>query len=431
MGNLNSTTDDDDEPPTPPARRALTSGFCASPERSRGRLRILCLHGYASNNDITQLQLASLRLETAHACCCDMLEATTEEPWTGMFNGLGEFSSRPFYSWFSVAAARFQRKTIGAPGGPLHSSLLHVMQHVAAHGPYDGVYGFSQGALLASYLCASAVWHNLFGLSACPFQFIICANAAGALSYPVAQAHPAHAPPREIELPIPLPSFHLIGRLDYLHRSSSQSISAAYASALATVYTHEAGHELPALLSHDAELAQLLGRFLSGFRPTSQRDGAGAAAGESIARAADAAGDARRGIISAMRATPLLAASSASASASAAGGEEASPAPPVARVLEMQAEARERAQRRDKDAQLARRESEAAAQARAGELVSERAIAGVREGTRGADGAEHAGPPARGAGRRVDGETRAQLVAALRENPRDAELRGNPTSPGG
>ena len=42
-----------------------------------GRLRVLCLHGYGSNNDITQLQTNNLLLKK-HGVSCDMLQATTE-----------------------------------------------------------------------------------------------------------------------------------------------------------------------------------------------------------------------------------------------------------------------------------------------------------------------------------------------------------------
>ena len=45
---------------------------------SPGQLRLLCLHGYGSNNDITGLQTTNLRLATRHGVSCDLLQATKE-----------------------------------------------------------------------------------------------------------------------------------------------------------------------------------------------------------------------------------------------------------------------------------------------------------------------------------------------------------------
>ena len=43
-----------------------------------GRLRLLCLHGWGANNDITRLQVTNLGLEDKHAVSCDLIQAVVE-----------------------------------------------------------------------------------------------------------------------------------------------------------------------------------------------------------------------------------------------------------------------------------------------------------------------------------------------------------------
>ncbi len=43
------------------------------------RLRLLCLHGYGANNDISALQLRHLQLEERLNVACDLIEASTLE----------------------------------------------------------------------------------------------------------------------------------------------------------------------------------------------------------------------------------------------------------------------------------------------------------------------------------------------------------------
>ena len=86
------------------------------------RLRILCLHGHASNNDITELQAASLQLEL-YGATIDFFHGPYE---TAPGPGLAAFSSGPFYTWGS--GEKFQR------------SLDSVFAYAENNGPFDGSY---------------------------------------------------------------------------------------------------------------------------------------------------------------------------------------------------------------------------------------------------------------------------------------------------
>ena len=232
------------------------SGFVRG-KREEGStgLRILCLHGFASNNAITKLQVAyALGLERKHGVSCDMLRSSRttsvrdgavdrvtdpkppapcssalvvqpEPPPPALLSQVGTAfeqaaaqqklyeqryeeertvelekqrryehaqyfgthavkqvadleaaSPATVYTWFDwptmPTATSEQRHA-------LHAQLRRVMGAVRAHGPYDGLFGFSQGALLATILSSPLCYEGLFGLDACPWRFVICANAGG------------------------------------------------------------------------------------------------------------------------------------------------------------------------------------------------------------------------------------------------------------
>lgn len=104
-------------------------------------LRLLCLHGYASNNFVTRCQLASLGLESKHGVACDLLQASHPcERLDTSVDAVLEPDAKVF-SWFDMPslpdATAQQRET-------MHACLSRVMRVIEAHGPYDGIFGFSQ-----------------------------------------------------------------------------------------------------------------------------------------------------------------------------------------------------------------------------------------------------------------------------------------------
>jgi hypothetical protein len=98
--------------------------FSAAPKP--GRLRMLCLHGHRSNNDITKLQVGNLRLEPAHGVSCDFFEGHIIAP--ARDSTLAMFSEGPFKTWIDV----------NSPNESLERSLRDIMTIIETHGPYDG-----------------------------------------------------------------------------------------------------------------------------------------------------------------------------------------------------------------------------------------------------------------------------------------------------
>ena len=254
-----------------------------------GQLRLLCLHGYGANNEITEVQALSLRLSlpappsdgtpaagpSGHGVACDFLEAAPLASREFLETaGLGLCSERPLRGWLPVPVV-----DQGEQDAALAAAVQDVMDVVERYGPYDGIYGYSQGTVVVSCLCSPTVWRGMFSLNACPFRFALCANA-GAASL-LLGSKPAEAPLEPEEKltesrfllepaalapleSIALPSFHIIGRVDQRWADDGIRLAENYVSA--RVQWTEFGHELPMALWKDEAMPSALGEFLDQFR---------------------------------------------------------------------------------------------------------------------------------------------------------------------
>jgi hypothetical protein len=234
------------------------------------RLRMLCLHGYGSNNEMTQMQMQHLQLSKKVQCdlLCAQIEVGPND------STIAALSKGPFYSWFNWSAA-IVGEVIGigpgAAGGTLHDSLWRVLEHIKIHGPYDGIYGFSQGGVMATLLCSETVWSGLGKLDTCPFRFAVLGCAAGGelLRTMSISLSPRGGPAvgfqtSRAKLPVDIPSLHLIGACD-VRRRSSHRLVAAYDPATAVTYEHAYGHGMPMMLLRDQKMQEVLTRFLQQF----------------------------------------------------------------------------------------------------------------------------------------------------------------------
>ena len=100
------------------------------------RPRILALHGVQSNNAVTKLQLANLNI-TEDDYDIEYLQGRVEvdeahPDLDGLFSG-------PFHSWFDK----------NDPTSVVRA-VHDVVNFCQMHGPFDGIYGFSSGAVVAS-----------------------------------------------------------------------------------------------------------------------------------------------------------------------------------------------------------------------------------------------------------------------------------------
>ena len=124
-------------------------------------------------------------------------------------------------------------------------SLSYIERILRDEGPFDGVIGFSQGAVLAHLLLEGGAHPEL--------RCAICISG-------FASRDPVHeamvAPGSE---PIPVPSLHIIGERDALvEPSRSEAMAARFENA--TIITHAGGHFSPAQWPTD-EIAAFVGRM--------------------------------------------------------------------------------------------------------------------------------------------------------------------------
>lgn len=218
-------------------------------------LRLLCLHGRGSNNDITSIQLVSLNLHTAAKI--DLLQGGIEaEPATVAFDQL---SQRSFRSWFDDSAG-------------VERAMLRVLRAIRQHGPYDGIYGFSQGAAVAAFLSIPGIAEKLGGTR--DWRFIICACGVATRLAEVRASYMDHRRDSEAnqkgengdastsspKSTIDLPSLHIIGEKDP-YKNLSRNLVGACDSPI--VVTHPHGHELPVSLRTNSHFQTQVRNFLS------------------------------------------------------------------------------------------------------------------------------------------------------------------------
>ena len=151
------------------------------------------------------------------------------------------------------------------PPEALRQSLLHIVRTIASDGPFDGVYGFSQGAAIASLLCEPCV-HGALGLTAPPFRFILLVCGVDydtAFGTGVAQEFMGACTAQEDASRsglLQLPSLHFMGEKDD-NLASSQALTQRYAQP--HLLFHKSGHAVPAMELCAGEGLQLSSRLRS------------------------------------------------------------------------------------------------------------------------------------------------------------------------
>ena len=116
-------------------RQALYSGPRPTIRLSY-RPRILALHGAQSNNNVTRLQLSNLHI-TNEEYDIEYLQGGVEV--NEAHSSLDGLIQGPFYSWFDKDDSASVIKAV-----------RDVVSFCQSHGPFDGIYGFSSGAVVAS-----------------------------------------------------------------------------------------------------------------------------------------------------------------------------------------------------------------------------------------------------------------------------------------
>lgn len=112
---------------------------------SSDKPKILAIHGKTSNSAVTKLQLANLHI-TEEKYDIIYLDGLVEEERGDP--SVEQFVTGPFFSWYhDKSDDRFISSFIEA--------VVHVYKEILKDGPFDIIYGFSQGATLAAAVAAA------------------------------------------------------------------------------------------------------------------------------------------------------------------------------------------------------------------------------------------------------------------------------------
>eukprot|EP00932_Pfiesteria_piscicida_P020217 SRR837773.7028.p2 GENE.SRR837773.7028~~SRR837773.7028.p2 ORF type:complete len:178 (-),score=51.15 SRR837773.7028:48-542(-) len=160
----------------------------------------------------------------------------------------------PFYMWAEAADDRHSRSG-------LEHSLEYVFSHIASNGPYEGLYGFSNGAVIATLATevleraqASGDDARLRALgSPAPWRFVI--SACGSCLFEESEGDATK---------LRTPSLHLVGGKDPI-RDRSLRLMKMYESPDSYEMTY-AGHCITIQCSQDLELRNAMKLFLSKLR---------------------------------------------------------------------------------------------------------------------------------------------------------------------
>ena len=123
-------------------KNSILSRGSTTDQYGHEKLRLLALHGKASNGEVTKLQLANLGVTDDKYDIVYLNGPIVEEDGDPEVT---EFVGGAFYSWFygNYSDARYKPSFFRA--------ISHVFTAIQKLGPFDAVYGFSQGATVAAF----------------------------------------------------------------------------------------------------------------------------------------------------------------------------------------------------------------------------------------------------------------------------------------
>ncbi len=189
---------------------------------SSGKLKVLMLHGYRQNEKLFKDRTGSLRKILRNYVDFVYCEA----PHVLQASGL-DANERGWWLRDAETPVDFEAH--------FANTLSFLNEVFEAKGPFDGVFGFSQGGIISTILCNQ---NNLSGLSALRFKFAVIAAAKVPNEKRLSKYFDDNAR-------IEVPSLHIVGMADKLvDWESSVEMGTKYFNG-ARIFKHESGHCIP------------------------------------------------------------------------------------------------------------------------------------------------------------------------------------------
>ncbi|CAA6664363.1 unnamed protein product [Spirodela intermedia] len=189
--------------------------------------RVLCLHGFRTSGEIMRKQVLE-KWPEAVTSRLDLVFADAPFPAEGKSDVEGIFAP-PYYEWFQFDKAFKEYRNFD-------ECLNYIEEFMIQHGPFDGLMGFSQGAILSAAL--PGMQAKGVALTRVPkLKFVMIIGGAKFASPVVAEMAYSEK--------ISCPSLHFLGELDFL-RPHGEVLLESYEEPV--VIHHPKGHTVPRLL---------------------------------------------------------------------------------------------------------------------------------------------------------------------------------------
>ncbi|PSS21488.1 Esterase [Actinidia chinensis var. chinensis] len=196
----------------------------------REKPRVLCLHGYRTSGQILQKQIE--RWPEAVLGKLDLVFLDGPCPARGKSDVEG-FYDPPYFEWYYCNEDFTEYYNF-------EECLAYLEDYMIKHGPFDGLLGFSQGAILSAVLPGMQM--EGVALTKVPlikFLIIVSGTKFGGYKFGLPKLA-ANA----FASPVKLPSLHFIGERDFL---KEQGIALLESFEDPTVIYHNRGHTVPRL----------------------------------------------------------------------------------------------------------------------------------------------------------------------------------------
>jgi predicted esterase len=211
-------------------------------------LRILCLHGYHGSGDVLRRQMQALMTGLESRVECVYLDAPSlSEGDYGWWHAVPEGGARG-RDESGVGHARMRYEG-------WERTRAAIVSAFEKEGPFDGIFGFSQGAALAGLLVGLRAPDGVRTRDQ-PLTFDFAILVSGFVSN-----DPAHASLYARKASYALPSLHIIGRSDgVVPPRDSSDLAARFGDP--TVLEHPGGHVVASDPSTRADVRAFLDKMV-------------------------------------------------------------------------------------------------------------------------------------------------------------------------
>ncbi|KAI8471168.1 MAG: serine hydrolase FSH [Monoraphidium minutum] len=209
-----------------------------APVGGRRRLRVLCLHSWRTSGAIFREQFERAKLLPAIDDLVELvfIDAPNAARGPPPKDVAGGFPGRPYYEWFTTEGAEENLSDFVLTYHGLEASEAHVERVIREAGPFDGLAGFSQGAIMASAMAAMQRAGTALA-GAPPLRFVLLFGAAFS-------EHPRHQEAFFKNGRVEVPNVHVIGHKDFIRK---HSVNLVRQFANPVVIFHPRGHVIPHL----------------------------------------------------------------------------------------------------------------------------------------------------------------------------------------